>query len=1014
MNVILLSGGSGTRLWPLSNSVRSKQFLKVLRDSEGRPCSMVQRVFRQIERSGLAVDGHLVIATGEAQLSSIRNQLGYSVEVVTEPERRDTMPAIFLACSYLATELNCSRDESVLVMPIDPYVDDSYFERAKLVGSAAESGIFDVSLLGVTPTYPSTKYGYIVPSVSSTGHVLSVAHFVEKPDEMLATELIKKGALWNCGIFGMRLGYVLDHLNGKLGVLDYSEVRARYAELEKISFDYGVVEKAANTGVVAYGGSWKDIGTWNTLCDEMADPISGKAVLGEGCENVHVINELETPIVALGLKDTVVAATRDGILVSDKTASSQCKTYVEQVRASCPMISDRAWGWVEVLDKEPTSFDHYGVRAEIERVHVRAEESIYGETGLARLIIIVVAGDGNVRCGGKSTRLYAGKTLEIPSGVEYQINTFVSMRLLCVKVLHQSSIRDNAQIEAELTRWLERATDSEKHELVALKNIPGAVHDAFWRDLSFGTGGAREIMGPGPNRFNIRTVGKLAQALSEYLLESEEDPAVGIVRDSRKNGVEFVQRISGVFAANGIKTVVFSDPTPTPVLSFAVRNMGLSAGVALTASHNPAEYNGFKVYGKDGCQAIPAIAKEIQWHANAIDPFDGVMAGKAEGVKDDAMVIASDEIMSRYVESVVGESRNVDCSNISVAYSPLAGTGLSLVRRILGHLNISDELGNMFVVENQSLPDGSFLNCPQPNPENADAMEGVMQLAEKRGCDIAIATDPDADRLGVAVRHADGYRMLTGNELGCILLDWICSREAACGKNPSGRVVVTTVVTTPMLSAIANKWNLELRRTLTGFKYCGEQISLLEAEGRPEAFLMGVEESCGLLVGTYVRDKDGLIAALLTCEAAADYKRGGVDLVEALERLERQIGFFRDRQISIRFAGVTGLEEMRGIMQKLRAETPQSVAGISVISTVDYAHGVQTPVMNPSSTFALKLPPSDVYQFDLEDGSRIIVRPSGTEPKLKIYLSVQSDSAVKADDSLDAIERGVRLLLSKQ
>lgn len=1017
MNIILLSGGSGTRLWPLSNSVRSKQFLKVLRDADGNPCSMVQRVFGQIKRVGLVGGGHLLVATGEEQVGSIRDQLGDAVEVVTEPERRDTMPAILLACSYLISKLGCSLDEPAMVMPIDPYVEDAYFERACLVGRSAGEGAADVVLMGVVPTYPSEKYGYILPSHRVEGATVGpVERFVEKPSEEAARGLIESGALWNCGIFGFRLGYVAKILEEALGTLDFDEVRARYGELETTSFDYGVTEKAERVAVVPYEGSWKDIGTWNTLCEEMTEPVSGPVVLGEGCNNVHVVNELDTPIVALGLSDVVIAATRDGILVSDKGASSHNKAYVERVQRDHPMHREFPWGRLEVLDEEPSG--PTGGGTSVERIRVFAGASMLGEAFRGSVVVSVVSGAGRIAVSGEERALHSGSVATIPEGSEYRIDA--SSDFVLVRILTQSGPlrRSDGEIEAEYRRWVGLSNPDEAQELSSL-NADG-VRDAFWKDLSFGTGGARELMGPGPNRLNTRTVGKLAQALSDYVISNDSQadgvrPSVVIARDSRRNGGEFAQRTACVLAANGVQALVFAEPMPTPVVSFAVRQIGCAAGVVITASHNPAGYNGFKVYGSDGCQAAAELAGAIQRRADGIDPFSDVIAiDYQDGVADGLICEVGEGVFDSYVSAVLSESRGVDCSGLSIAYSPLCGTGLSAAERVLAAEGISEGRGNLVVVPSQRVPDGDFPTCPRPNPEERAAMSEVVLLADRAGCDLALATDPDADRLGVAVRHGGNYYYLTGNELGALLLDWVCSKERASGRDLAGRVAVTTIVTSPMISAVAEKWGIELRTTLTGFKYCGEQMGILESEGRGKAFLMGVEESYGLLAGDYVRDKDGIEAMMLACEAAADYRSGGMDLVDALEELRREVGFYRDVQVSKRFPGSGGADKMRSIVRSLRMHPPRDIAGRAVLRSVDYSGGVDMPVLNAAPEEARRiLPASDALQLDLEGGARAIVRPSGTEPKLKVYLSVHGATEEESDMLLKALMVSVSSLLGK-
>lgn len=429
MNVILLSGGSGTRLWPLSNDVRSKQFLKVLRDPEGAPCSMVQRVYSQILRSGLRSGGELVVATGASQVEELRRQLGSDLSIAVEPERRDTMPAISLACAYLFSELGVDRSEPVVVMPIDSYVDDAYYHLVASLPGALSDGA-DISLLGVEPTYPSEKYGYIVPGPLDGRATLPVDGFREKPSASEAGSLIKSGALWNCGVFCFRLGYVLDLVEQKVGSSSYAEVRARYDELDKTSFDYGVVENAQSIRCVPYSGSWKDLGTWNTLTEEMTDAASGNTLLVDS-ENVHAVNELGVPMLVMGLHDAVVCVTRDGILVSDKDASALSKPYVERISMGAPMSANRPWGGYEVLagDVSPES------RSLVNRLRLSAGSAISLQRHCRRTEAwVVVEGEGTATVGEDKKTVCPGSVVEVPAGAWHSLEAGSEMVVIEVQV----------------------------------------------------------------------------------------------------------------------------------------------------------------------------------------------------------------------------------------------------------------------------------------------------------------------------------------------------------------------------------------------------------------------------------------------------------------------------------------------------------------------------------------------------------------------------------------------------
>ena len=555
--------------------------------------------------------------------------------------------------------------------------------------------------------------------------------------------------------------------------------------------------------------------------------------------------------------------------------------------------------------------------------------------------------------------------------------------------------------------WRSRVDEKSKKELSSM--AASEKEASFCRNLKFGTGGLRAKIGMGPNRLNVWTVGKATQGLSNWLNCKVENPSVVIAHDSRRGGEEFARRAAEVLAANGVRATLFERPEPTPALSFAVRDLGCSAGVVITASHNPAEYNGYKVYGPDGCQATTGMCREIQAAIDAVDVFDDVLTVPFEEAFESGLVSwAGEDVLDRYVDATLACSQGADCSKLSVAYTPLNGTGLECVGRVFGRMG----LGPLNLVPCQAEPNGDFPTCPKPNPEVPQAMEELIALATRESCDIALATDPDADRTGVAVRHAGGYVALSGNQVGVLLLDWLAGRARAAGEDLSRKVAMTTVVSTPMADDVAEAYGFELRRTLTGFKFMGEQVGLLEQEGRGGDFLFGLEESLGYLAGAHVRDKDGIEACMLVCEMAAEYKASGFDLVDALERLYGRCGWWSGRQLTRAFEGADGAERMAALMEGLRAETPAELASLSVERTIDYKDGAMMPVVNAQESEPSQvLPPSDVLEWRLSGGSRVLVRPSGTEPKLKVYVFSKGSAKASADELLERLCDGVDKIL---
>ncbi|WP_165056680.1 MULTISPECIES: sugar phosphate nucleotidyltransferase [unclassified Adlercreutzia] len=429
IHLVLLSGGSGTRLWPLSNGARSKQFLKVLCDGDGGHVSMVQRVMSQVRR--VPADLDVTIATCEQQRGSVERQVGGAYSLVLEPERRDTAPAIMLACAHLAWEQGAGEDDTVVVMPIDTFADQAYYDRVADLDEAVQAGVAELVLLGVEPTYPSEKYGYIVPA-SREGEAWPVGRFTEKPGEEEARELISRGALWNCGVFAFKLGYLTDVAARYLEAGSFEELRSRYGELPKISFDYEVVERASSVAVVPYAGTWKDLGTWNTLCEEMAEASSGRAVGAETCENTHVVNELGLPLVALGLADAVVVATPDGILVADKAASSQMKPYVGQVAESRPMCERRRWGTYRVID---SSAHPDGARSLTKELIIEAGRQLSYQRHARRAEMwTIVSGFGEVVLDGLTRQVRAGSVVSIRPGQLHAARAIEELHVIEVQV----------------------------------------------------------------------------------------------------------------------------------------------------------------------------------------------------------------------------------------------------------------------------------------------------------------------------------------------------------------------------------------------------------------------------------------------------------------------------------------------------------------------------------------------------------------------------------------------------
>lgn len=547
---------------------------------------------------------------------------------------------------------------------------------------------------------------------------------------------------------------------------------------------------------------------------------------------------------------------------------------------------------------------------------------------------------------------------------------------------------------SEYSRWLARPDMPRelRAELESIAQDEAQISDRFYRELEFGTGGLRGVLGAGTNRMNIYTVGKATQGLAEYVLcRPGAKKRVAIAHDSRINSRLFAVRTACVLAANGITAYLYPRLEPTPALSWAVRALGCDAGVCVTASHNPARYNGYKVYGPDGCQITVEAAKAIQQAIDKVDCFENVRVVSEEEARARGLLFDTPEtVLDGFVDAVYAQRMPLagNMPPLKVVYTPLNGAGLECVRRILDRIGITD----VTVVPEQEKPDGNFSTCPYPNPEIREALEKGIQLCETVHPDLLLATDPDCDRVGIAVKDGGEYTLLTGNEVGVLLFDFICRMRQQAGSMPAAPVAVSTIVSTDMADAVAKKYEVELRRTLTGFKFIGEQIGLLERQGEAGRYIFGFEESYGYLSGAHVRDKDGVNAAMLICQMAQFYKAQGKNLAQAMEGLYREFGCYQNSLHSFTFEGQAGFAKMQNIMQMLRTKPPKEIGGLAVERVVDYAPGVND------------LPKADVLEFRLAGGAKAIVRPSGTEPKMKIYLFAQGPSRALAQKVLGAMQ----------
>ena len=536
--------------------------------------------------------------------------------------------------------------------------------------------------------------------------------------------------------------------------------------------------------------------------------------------------------------------------------------------------------------------------------------------------------------------------------------------------------------------WLENAVD-DASLIDELKDVEGdeeQIYDRFYRALEFGTAGLRGVLGAGTNRMNIYTVRVATQGLANYLKKHYDKASVSISYDSRINSTLFAEEAARVLAANGIKVHLSKELQPTPVVSYAVRYFKSQAGIMVTASHNPSKYNGYKCYGSDGCQMTDNAANEVYSEIQQLDCFKDVkLVDFKQALSDGTIEYISDEFYESYLQKVEEQAiRKGICegSDLRVVYTPLNGAGNKLVRKILDRMGVKD----VHIVKSQEMPDGNFPTCPYPNPEIREALEEGLKLCAKVKPDLLLATDPDSDRVGIAVPDGDGYRLMTGNETGIMLTDYILKSRIELGTLPIDPVMVKTVVTSVLVDRVAAKYGVEVKNVLTGFKYIGEQILRLEEKNEENRYVFGFEESYGYLAGSYVRDKDAVVASMLIAEMTAYYRKQGKSLVDVINELYAEFGYYKNVTLSFEFDGASGMETMKNIMDGLRSYSADEMAGYKIVRHADYLLQFDKDYVNGTEK-AIDLPKSNVLSFFLENGNAIIVRPSGTEPKIKIYFT---------------------------
>lgn len=558
--------------------------------------------------------------------------------------------------------------------------------------------------------------------------------------------------------------------------------------------------------------------------------------------------------------------------------------------------------------------------------------------------------------------------------------------------------------------WLDNANDDKDliEELRSIKDNENEIYERFYRELKFGTAGLRGIIGAGTNRMNVYTVRRATQGLANFLNRKCKAPSVAISYDSRIKADLFAKEAARVLAANGIKAYISSELQPTPVVSYAVRTLKTDAGIMVTASHNPAKYNGYKCYGSDGCQMTDVSADAVFEEIENVDYFNGdiKLMDFDEGLNKGMIEWIDDSIYESYLDNVQKQSVNPGiCKNsgLKVVFTPLNGAGNKPVRKILERIGVKD----VIVVPEQEKPDGNFTTCPYPNPEIKEALTLGLELCAKENPDLLLATDPDSDRVGIAVKVKDGYRLMSGNETGIMLMNYVLSSRKNNGTLPEKPVAVKTIVTSKLVEKICEKYGCELKNVLTGFKYIGEQILLLEQKNEEYRYVFGFEESYGYLAGTYVRDKDAVVASMLICEMAAFYRQQGKTLDDVMNSIYDEYGYYINKTESYEFEGSVGMKKMSDIMSSLRSLHPVEIAGSKITDVADYLNSSAKSLLTGKEE-KINLPKSNVLSYSLDNGGAVIVRPSGTEPKIKLYITAvgktKEESAASADEMLNAMK----------
>lgn len=1035
MYALILAGGSGTRLWPLSREQYPKQYLSFGSDGRSLLQKTVARLTPQIAPE------KIIVVTHHSQVGEIKGQLAAlgldpeAVALLSEPQPRNTAPAIGLAAWYLRQR--AGPGGLMAVFPSDHCItggDKFAALLARAQDAAREHGLVT---FGVEPSYPETGYGYIRRGEALAESIYRVERFVEKPDENRAASYLEDGRyLWNSGIFAFRIGALeeayrrhLPEMAASLDEIDFADehsIEKAYEKMTALSIDYGIMEKAAGVVVLPAGIPWSDVGTFAALHrllpkDESGNYCEGRTLLLDSRENLVLARS--RLVGTVGLEKTAVVETADALLVCPLERSQEVRALAEELEKSgageCrshPTVR-RPWGSFTTLE--------LGESYQVKRITVDPGKRLSLQSHRRRSENwIVVRGTALITVGGEQMVRKKGESAFIPLGAKHRLENSGGEPLEVIEVQSGDYLGEDDIIRYDddfgraaatvplsprqhCRRWLARPDlDAETRRLLeAMVGDEKEMEDCFGRELTFGTGGIRGVIGPGLNRINRYTVRRATQGLADYINSRKGgrgDRKVAIAHDTRRLSREFSIDAALTLAANGITALIFDGVRPTPELSFAVRQLGCAAGIVITASHNPCQYNGYKVYGPDGGQAVSPFIDGVTNAIAGLDLFDDVrIISREEAEKSGRLSFIGPEIDAAYLEAIRSLSLTRPGGRVKVVYTPLHGAGAVHIPALLRERSFIE----LFPVAEQMIPDPQFCTVKVPNPEEPASFQLALKLARREEADLVLATDPDADRVGCAVRDDEGrYRHLNGNQIGALLLDYILARLAERGELPKNAVMIKTIVTGDLGREVARGYGVETMETLTGFKYIGEKMTRF-AESGEHRFIFGYEESYGFLAGTYARDKDAVLTAGLIAEMAAYYKEKGRNMLQALETLYRRHGYYREDLLSL---ALTDQAEAEAIMLSFN-RFPPAVAGERVVEKRDYEERKSWDLIG-GKEYPLKLPRARVLYYRLEGGAWFCARPSGTEPKIKLYFSVCGRSAAAADSKLAALKEEVLAL----